>query len=324
MKKVTQAQLKMMGDMGGASYAHQEAWDIQQAASALSFIAGMVMDELDEPQDVQSLANIMRSLMEFIGGEIQDMVTAAKDGAKSADTETINITGGTVTVSPAPVYEGISPHPLINASTTPAQVRTEPLNLDYVKSLGIGTPDFLAVKFTAKDEIKGYSHLWGSPAVTDLEVEYFTKETNFWDQVIGKNARPLTWDHAQDPTFKGSPVIGQIVDFGDDEIGRWYVAKLERSHAYNKAIAELIKAGKLGPSSDSAPQYVERVKTGKATWLKTWPFFAAALTDTPCEPRMIGSLEFLKSLGITLPDMPPEAWEADLANLDFLKIKYFE
>jgi hypothetical protein len=298
--------LKYIMGMTGADYARQESWNIQQAASALNFIASMVMDEVDEPTDVQSLANIMRSLLEFISGEIADMVNAAKQGEETVKNATI---------TPAPEY----------TETTPAQVRTdEPLNLSYVKSLGISVPEFLAVKFVAKDEIRGYSHLWGNPAVTDLEVEYFNRETNFWDDKLPGKSRPLTWDHAQDATFKSDPVIGNIVDFGDDEIGRWYVAKLERSHAYNKAIAELIKAGKLGTSSDSAPQYVERVKTGKATWLKTWPFFAAALTDTPCEPRMIGSLEFLKSLGITLPDMPPEAWEADLANLDFLKIKYFE
>jgi hypothetical protein len=313
MKKVTQAQLKNMMELGAANYAHQEAWDIANAASALHMIANMTMNEVDEPTDVQSLANIMRSLLEFISGEITDMVAAAKQGeGKSADTATI---------TPAPEYDTPSPHPLVAASVKSVD---EPLNLSYVKSLGISVPEFLAVKFVAKDEIRGYSHLWGNPAVTDLEVEYFNRETNFWDDKLPGKSRPLTWDHAQDATFKSDPVIGNIVDFGDDEIGRWYVAKLERSHQYNKAIAELIKAGKLGTSSDSAPQYVERVKTGKATWLKTWPFFAAALTDTPCEPRMIGSLEFLKSLGITLPDMPSEAWEAERARLDYLKIKYFE
>jgi len=202
-----------------------------------------------------------------------------------------------------------------------AEEPEEALNLSYVKSLGIEKPDFFAVKFVAKDEIKGYSHLWGSPDNTDLEVEYFTKDTDFWDERLGSKTRPLTWDHAQDKDFNGDPIIGQIVDFGDDNIGRWYVAHLERSHAYNKAIAELIKAGKLGTSSDSAPQYVERVKTGKATWLKTWPFFAAALTDTPCEPRMIGSLEFLKSLGITLPETSEDV-EGEAAIMDYFKVKY--
>jgi hypothetical protein len=196
-----------------------------------------------------------------------------------------------------------------------------PLNLSYAKSLGIEVPN-LAVKYTALDEIKGYTFLWGNPALTDVEFEYFTKDSNFWDASLGKAARPLTWDHAQDEEFKAAPVIGQIMDFGDDDIGRWYVAKLDRSHKYRKAIDALIEAGKLGTSSDSAPQYVQRVKTGKSTWLKEWPWFASALTDCPAEPRMIDSLEFLKSMGITLPEMRSKsAWEFNARRLQILKLK---
>jgi hypothetical protein len=188
----------------------------------------------------------------------------------------------------------------------------------YAKSLGLTIPaDTLAVKSIGADEIRGYSHLWGSERLTDIEVEYFTKSTDFWDKTLGKQIRPLTWDHAQDAEFKASPVIGSIVDFGDDEVGRWYVARLDRAHRYRSAVDALIKSGKLGTSSDSAPQYVERVKTGKSTWLKTWPFFAAALTDQPCEPRMLtdGSIEYLKSLGISLPDAPDMARELEVLQL---------
>ena len=199
------------------------------------------------------------------------------------------------------------------------EVVESPLKLDYVKSLKIAVPD-LAVKYIALDEIKGYNFLWGSPELTDVEIEYFTKDSNFWDDIIGKSPRPLTWDHAQDEDFKAAPVIGQITDWGDDEVGRWYVAKLDRYHRYREAIDALIKAGKLGTSSDSAPQYVQRVKTGKATWLKEWPWFASALTDTPAEPRMIGSLEVLKSLGVQIPDTRA-AWEWNKQRYAFNKIK---
>lgn len=194
------------------------------------------------------------------------------------------------------------------------------LNLAYVKSLRL--PDdvlsLVAVKRIGRDTLHGYSHLWGSDSLTDIETEYFTNKTDFWDKSLGKAPRPLTWDHAQDPDFKDSPVIGQIVDFGDDEVGRWYEAKLERSHRYRQAIDALIEAGKLGTSSDSAPQYVERVKTGKAVWLKTWPFFAAALTDMPCEPRMldVGS-PIWKSIAVALPGTRTGA--PDGAELESLK-----
>ena len=186
------------------------------------------------------------------------------------------------------------------------------LRLDYVKSVSplIVTPD-MAVKYVARDEIKGYTFLWGNDNITDVEYEYFTKQSNFWDDRLGKSPRPLTWDHAQDIDFKAHPTIGEINEWGDDDIGRWYTARLDRNHAYRKAIDKLIEEGALGTSSDSAPQYVQRVKTGKATWLKEWPWFASALTDVPAEPRMIGSVEVLKSLGVQFPpDVPKSEREA--------------
>lgn len=192
------------------------------------------------------------------------------------------------------------------------------LNLSYAKSLGVEIP--LAVKYTARDEIKGYTFLWGNEKKTDVEMEFFTKSTDFWDDKLGKSPRPLTWDHAQDADMKASPVIGQITDFGDDEIGRWYIAKLDKAHRYRKAIDALIQAGALGTSSDSAPQYVVREKVGKATWLKQWAWFASALTDTPAEPRMIGSLDVLKSLGVLLPDTSV-TWEWNKQRMKLLNIK---
>lgn len=208
------------------------------------------------------------------------------------------------------------------ASETPEdETAGKGLDLSYCKSLGISFPD-MAVKYVALDTIKGYTFLWGSEKLTDVEMEYFTPQTNFWDDRLGKSPRPLTWDHAQDDTLKASPVIGNIMDFGDDEVGRWYEAKLDRAHRYRKAIDALIEAGKLGTSSDSAPQYVQRKKTGKSTQLIEWPWFASALTDCPAEPRMIGSLEHFKSLGILLPDTTVSAaWEWNKQRLALSKFK---
>jgi len=225
----------------------------------------------------------------------------------------------------------INPEPFYSRAKALANIRALgnksviTMDLSYVKSLSglsdVELNDRLAVKFVARDEIRSYVALWGSTKTTDLEREYFTKDTDFWDKNLGPAPRPLTWNHAQDEDFKASPIVGQMTDFGDDEVGRWYVATLERSHKYRKAIDALIAEGKLGTSSDSAPQYVERVKTGKSTWLKTWPLFAAALTDVPCEPRMIGSVEYLKSLGIELPETGVCSWEWDTARLKLLSIK---
>jgi hypothetical protein len=302
MKKLSDKAIKDMIGLGGVEYARQEAWDIQNAASVLSQLGYMCINEADEPADIKELSAIMRALMTFIEGELSEMEKASRRGDG---------------------YE----------KSAPAQVREEPkeeLNLSYAKSMGYDFSHeqpvdlkYLAVKYVAKDEIKGYTFLWGGPKLTDVEIEYFTRDTNFWDDRMGKSARPLTWDHAQDPSFKASPVIGEITDFGDDELGRWYVAKLDTAHQYRKAIDALIKKGVLGTSSDSAPQYVVRQKTGKSTWLKEWPWFASALTNTPAEPRMIGSLEFLKSLGVELPDVSVTSsrYEVLKRQSELLKLK---
>lgn len=203
-------------------------------------------------------------------------------------------------------------------------LRKKSIDYSYAKSLGLELPDpsILAVKSVGMDTIKGYTFLWGNDKQTDVEREYFTAKTDFWDERLGKSPRPLTWDHAQDDEFKATPVIGTITEWGDDDLGRWYEAKLDRSHKYRKMIDKLIEEGVLGTSSDSAPQYVVREKTGKATWLKQWPWFASALTDVPAEPRMIGSLEFLKSLGVLLPDPENDKsrWEWERARIQLLKL----
>lgn len=164
-------------------------------------------------------------------------------------------------------------------------------NFTYIKSLHLSHDeqflrDVVAVKSIGKDDIHGYLALWGDAKTVDLDGEYFTPQTNFWNDRLGY-PRPLTWDHAQDKTTKSNPIIGGITQTGIDEIGMWYDAQLDVAHQYRKAIDKLVSERDAGTSSDSVPQYIEREQTGKSVWLKTWPLFGAALTVTPCEPRML-------------------------------------
>ena len=179
------------------------------------------------------------------------------------------------------------------------------LTLNYVKALHLPRDeeffaDVLAVKSVGHDRIRGYTFLWGNEELTDVETEFFTRKSDFWDTQLGKTARPLTWDHAQDPDTKSAPVIGQIDEFGDDAIGRWYIAQLDRNHKFRKAVDALVSKRAVGTSSDSANQYVIREKTKSgAVWLAQWPWFCSALTTTPAEPRMldVGS-PYWKSTGL--------------------------
>jgi hypothetical protein len=228
------------------------------------------------------------------------------------------------------------------------------MNLSYVKSLGLKQFDTasLAVKYVGVDTIRHPVFLWGSGDQTDVELEFFKRDSDFWDKYYQDFKRPLTWDHAQDGEWKDeNPVIGMTLEFEDDDVGRWAISKLEQSRKYRKAVDSLIEQGILGSSSDSMPQYVIRQKSfnGKtwtksgqtdlwvcedgtamksapkgATFLKRWPWVASALTDCPAEPRMIDSIEYFKSLGISLPEDPKSAkqrWEFMRMKAEALKLR---
>lgn len=188
---------------------------------------------------------------------------------------------------------------------------------NYVKSLHLAhddqfIKDVLAVKFIGQDDVRGYSALWGDPQLVDLEREFFTPQTDFWKSVLGL-PRPLSWNHAQDKqAFQAHPVVGKMVELGEDKVGMFYTAVLDRAHEYRRAVGDLIQKRVVGTSSDSAPQYVERVKMANGSvWLKQWPLFAAALTDVPCEPRMIeqGNV-YWKSVGVDLQALKGQSAEA--------------
>jgi hypothetical protein len=188
--------------------------------------------------------------------------------------------------------------------------------------------DLVAVKRIGRDDIQGYLALWGG---ADLEGEYFTAKTDFWDKVLTL-PRPLTWDHAQDASMKADPIIGQIGEMGDDDLGRWYRATLQRNHQYRTMVDNLINQRAVGTSSDSAPQYIirEPQADGKAVWLKRWPLFAGALTASPCEPRMLdeGALHW-KSIADELPRITlaldsakggPDGLALDSADVERLRL----
>lgn len=198
------------------------------------------------------------------------------------------------------------------------------LNLSYAKSLGLTTLPDLAVKSIGTDTITGYLALWGSATKADIEADYFTPDTDFWNDRLGF-PRPLTWEHGQDPQFKGRVIVGQIETLQPDEFGLVYEATLDRAQKYRKMIDRLIDERALGTSSDSAPQYVQREQRGKAAWISQWPLFAGALTATPAEPRMLESVHF-KSLGLSLPgwaEAPDGAQFIEMLNKRLALLKLY-
>ena len=115
----------------------------------------------------------------------------------------------------------------------------------------------------------------------DLVGDRFTKETDF-DLEPGEK-RSIYYSHGFDPVLKRRK-LGRAELTVKDE-GVWMEGQLNLRDAYERKIFEMIKAGKQGLSSGSAPHLVERKKVGDAHEILTWPIIEASITPTPAEPR---------------------------------------
>ena len=138
---------------------------------------------------------------------------------------------------------------------------------DAIKALGDGKVGGYLVKFT-------------DPKRTDLEGEYFTKDTDF-DLEPGDRAS-IYFHHGLDPVLK-STRIGRG-EMRKDEVGIWIEGWLEQRGEYEEYVkrlrSDLIDAGKAGWSSGTIPSLVQRERTGNSTKITHWPIGKDA-TITP-------------------------------------------
>jgi len=137
------------------------------------------------------------------------------------------------------------------------------------------------VKTIETGEVEGLLVVFGSPDATDLENEYFTKETDF-----GRlRETPIWLNHAQPvKTSSGIILIEEPVGYGTLEItdeGVIIRGLLDAKYRYLAQIAR-----ELGWSSGTAAHLVMRETVGKATYIKRWLLgLDASITPTPAEPR---------------------------------------
>lgn len=144
-----------------------------------------------------------------------------------------------------------------------------------------------AVKSLGNGRVGGYLVMYGSADQTDLEGEYFTKDTDFGLDWF--DSRPALYHHGLDKSIKGTR-IGKIDTLKQDDIGVWVEAQLDLRNQYVRAIMQLVEKGVLGWSSGTLPQLVH-TENGQ---IKVWPIVEGSATPTPAEPRL--SVVPLKSL----------------------------
>lgn len=143
--------------------------------------------------------------------------------------------------------------------------------------VGLGGP----VKALGNNRVGGHLVLFGSPAEKDLQGEFFSKATDFWDL---SGSKPVIYHHGFTKAL-GRRRIGGVTLKADDA-GLWAEGELKARDEYEKRYADkilaMVNAGKLGWSSGSANHLVETTKAGE---ILSWPIVEASLTPTPVEPR---------------------------------------
>jgi hypothetical protein len=137
-------------------------------------------------------------------------------------------------------------------------------------------------------KVGGYLVRFGSADQKDMDGDYFTRET-----YLG----PRDGDGAECLFHHSRPVVKGLEGLADrtfspiktrrDEIGVWAETVLDLADEYEKAVHEMVKAGKVGWSSGSASHRVRKSADG---CIKYWPICEGSLTPIPAEPRNRGGI----------------------------------
>lgn len=148
--------------------------------------------------------------------------------------------------------------------------------------------------------VSGFLVQFGDPQNHDVtsKKDFFTAETDYMISDGTKSA--VYYNHGIDKTL-GHTVLshGELsIKSKDGGVGVWIEAQLDLSDQYQRAIAALVKHGKLGWSSGTASHLVARKSHENGTHeITRWPLgLDASLTPIPADPRNMASIKSLVDL----------------------------
>lgn len=146
------------------------------------------------------------------------------------------------------------------------------------------------VKMVDEKTVAGYLVRFTNQDNPDLVGDFFTANTDF-DLIEQPARRGVYYNHGLDAMLKNTRIgVGEIVQ---DDVGLWITAQLSIRDRYEEAVLQLLREGKLGWSSGTAPFLVEKMPFGKAHFIKKWVIAEASLTPIPAEPRNYAEIKFL-------------------------------
>ena len=135
-----------------------------------------------------------------------------------------------------------------------------------------------AIKALGDGRVAGYLVRYTSASEPDLSGDYFDAQTDF-DAEDGDRVT-VYYGHGFDPVLKHRKLGKGTLRF--DDVGVWVEAQLQMRDEYERAIYGMAEAGKLGWSSGTLPNLVEREDEGEAKRITHWPLGKdASLTPTP-------------------------------------------
>ncbi len=264
--------MKCMGmDAGGVmNYAQGEAMDVGTAASALQSLSYLAQHEAGEddedPLDVQQLATVMRGLLQFIAGEIDEME------------------GGLGTEAPG---KSIDPEKTLVAFG------------DTVKALGGGKIGGYLIRYSdwkhpdlsAKRDYFDSKTYFGARAGDGVDTLIHHGQL-LKDPNTPAEARVLN---------KVTDLILPAVKTKQDDLGIFAETVLDLADEYQALVYQLAEAGKLSWSSGVPVHAIKRTKMPNNTnHVDRWLIGEASLTPTPADPYN-GQVLPMKSLFLAAP-----------------------
>lgn len=158
-----------------------------------------------------------------------------------------------------------------------------------------------AIKALGDGKVAGYLVRYTDADTPDLAGDYFSHDTDF-DSEDGDRVT-VYYGHGFDPVLKHRKLGRGTLRF--DDVGVWVEAQLQMRDEYEQAIYAMAEAGKLGWSSGTLPNLVEREDEGSAKRITHWPLGKdASLTPTPAAGLVATQV------------LPLKAWLAGQAGQD--------
>jgi len=136
-----------------------------------------------------------------------------------------------------------------------------------------------AIKALGDGRVAGYLVRYSDSDTPDLTGDYFPATGCDFDAEDGDRVT-VYYGHGFDPVLKHRKLGKGTLRF--DDVGVWVEAQLQMRDEYEQAIYAMAEAGKLGWSSGTLPNLVEREDEGTAKRITHWPLGKdASLTPTP-------------------------------------------